>query len=185
MEIRDAELSDARLITDLENFAYRDLDPDLLMEGHTLQKEERVHFAMASNHERGVIAEDQGEICGVSMWGPIGTPVSTSNLHLLFIHPDYQRIGLGLRLLQIHWERSLESWPKLKLFTLNCNRGSYWALSFYAKHGYLIYAPGDEDRVPGMREYRDSPPAPGRPIHPPYWADHYLPANAVRRHLSK
>ncbi len=183
MEIRDAELADAQAIADVENLAYRDLDPELRIEGHLLQTGERLSTAMVRNNERGVVVQNQEGLTAVAMWRPCGDPVTTSHLHLLFIHPDYQRKGLGIRLLRIHWERSLATWPTLKLFTLNTMRESYWALSFYAKHGYSAHQPGDEDRVPGLREYFAMPSYSGRPARPAYHVLQYLPAASALRCL--
>ena len=185
IQIRNAQLADAEAIAEVENLAYRDLDPEHRMEGHAPQTAERVRTAMARNNERGVVVPHGDGLRAIAIWRPCGDPVATSHLHLLFIHPDFQRAGLGARLLRLHWEQSLAEWPTFQLFTLNTLRESYWSLSFYAKHGYHIYAQGDEGQVPGLSQYLAVPPSPGRPARAPYFALHYLPAEDARKRLTQ
>lgn len=183
-ELRDIQLADAEAIAEVENRAYRDLDPNLLIEGRLAQAGDRVAKGITLNSERGVVLPGPDGLLGVSLWRPCGDPVVTSHLHLLYIDPDTQRSGLGSRLLRVHWKKSLDTWPELSLFTLNCLKGSHWALSFYEKQGYSIAKPGDEDRVPGLSAYLDLPPSPGRPSRPPYFANLYQSAATVREKLS-
>ena len=186
MRIRPAQLTDAQAIADLENAAYDAFDPDLKMEGRTIQTGERLRATMVARDEVGVVAEDDTgpdrsqALLGVALWRPCGDPVSVSHLHLLFIHPDMNRQGLGSRLIRIHWEESRARWPALQVFTLNVLKDSYWAPPFYARHGYHIYQPGDEGAVPGLNDYLAAPPPAGLSAQPPYFLLHYLPITELQ-----
>ena len=185
LRIRPAQLTDAQAIADLENSAYDAFDPDLKMEGRTIQTGDRLRATMAARNEVGVVAEDDTgpdrsqDLIGVALWRPAGDPVSVSHLHLLFINPNLNRQGLGSRLIRIHWKESLARWPALQVFTLNVLKDSYWAPPFYAKHGYHIYQPGDERAVPALGDYFAAPPPAGLTAQPPYFLLHYLPASQL------
>lgn len=70
-----------------------------------------------------------------------------SELNQLYIHADYQRRGIGSRLLKIAKELSP---GKLQLFTFEVNKN---AQAFYEKHGFIIIGRGyeNEENLPDIR----------------------------------
>lgn len=64
----------------------------------------------------------------------------------LYIHPDYQRQGIGSRLLALAKDRSS---GKLSLYTFEINPG---AQRFYEKHGFRIIGRGsdNEEQLPDI-----------------------------------
>ncbi len=177
MKIRPIEPEDSAAVAALVNASYAGFDPEFRMVGRRVQTWERIRAAIVERGERGVVAEsDDGQLLGVSLWRPYGDPVAVSHLHLLFVHPDQNRKGLGGELISRHWEGSKAVWPQVGIFTLNVLKGSYWALPFYAKQGYRIYQEGDESSVPYLDAYLKGPHPPGRQFPEPYFIPHYLPA---------
>lgn len=181
MNIRPITPEDSDAVAALVNASYSGFDPEFRMVGRRVQTGERIHAAIVQRGERGVVAEtdDGGQLLGVSLWRPYGDPVAVSHLHLLFVHPDQNRKGLGGELISRHWEQSKADWPEVGIFTLNVLKGSYWALPFYAKQGYRIYQEGDEGSVPNLGAYFRGPHPPGRQPPEPYFILHYLPAQDV------
>ena len=181
MNIRPVEPADAQAIADLVNASYTGFDPEFRMVGRRHQTGDRIRSAIVDRGELGVVieAEDGDGLRGVALWRPYGEPVKVSHLHLLFILPDQNRQGLGTQLIRSHWEQSIADWPELQLFTLNVLEGSFWALPFYAKHGYRIYQTGDERAVPGLGSYMSGPQPPGRSPLGPHHILHHLLAEQV------
>ena len=72
--------------------------------------------------------------------------VAQNNLDRLYIHNDYQGIGIGSRLLKIAKELS---GGNLRLFTFEVNKG---ARKFYEKHGFEIIGRGfeNEENLPDI-----------------------------------
>jgi ribosomal protein S18 acetylase RimI-like enzyme len=73
--------------------------------------------------------------------------VAGNELNQLYIHTDYQGIGIGSRLLELAKELS---GGKLRLFTFEVNKG---AQAFYEKHGFKIIGRGfeNEENLPDIR----------------------------------
>ena len=183
MRIRPVVPGDAEAIAALVNASYSGFDPEFRMVGRRVQSGQRIHASIVERGERGVVAETDGgeNLTGVALWRPYGDPTAVSHLHLLFVHPEQNRKGLGAKLIEQHWQRSAADWPGTRIFTLNVLKGSYWALPFYAKHGYRIYEEGDESSVPDLDTYLKGPHPPGRKPPEPYFILHYLPAADVPR----
>lgn len=72
--------------------------------------------------------------------------VAENELNQLYIHNDYQGIGIGTRLLEIAKDLS---GGKLRLFTFEVNKG---AQTFYEKHGFKIIGRGfeNEEKLPDI-----------------------------------
>ena len=72
----------------------------------------------------------------------------------LYVHPEFQRIGIGSRLLTLAKERSL---GKLRLYTFEVN---ICAQQFYEKHEFKIIGRGNdnEEKLPDiLYEWRRQP----------------------------
>ena len=67
-------------------------------------------------------------------------------INQLYIHNDYQRLGIGSKLIQLAKEISV---GKLQLFTFEANSG---AQAFYEKHGFTIIGRGsdNEENLPDI-----------------------------------
>ncbi len=72
--------------------------------------------------------------------------IAETELKQLYIHTDYQGIGIGNRLLELAKELS---GGKLQLFTFEVNKG---AQAFYEKHGFKIIGRGfeNEENLPDI-----------------------------------
>ena len=86
------------------------------------------------------IEEEAGKVAGMMAVG--GT-----ELDQLYIHVDYQGLGLGLQMLNLAKELSP---GKLQLYTFEVNKQ---AQSFYEKHGFTIIGRGIESNS-GMADIR-------------------------------
>ena len=77
----------------------------------------------------------QGELRGFASYGP--TPVAGElKLHKLYVHPDFQRQGLGARLLE-----HVQSAALARGFTtlmLAVNKRNTRAVAAYRKHGFNV-----------------------------------------------
>lgn len=96
-----------------------------------LSKENQIYLAIDERTDRvvGIMAQNGSE------------------LNQLYIHVDYQRRGIGSRLLQ----RAKELSPgKLQLFTFAVNSG---AQAFYEKHGFAVIGRDheNEENLPDLR----------------------------------
>ena len=67
--------------------------------------------------------------------------IATGHDHInqLYVHVEFQRMGIGSRLLALAKEKSA---GKLRLYTFEVNRG---ARAFYEKHGFTVIARGNEN----------------------------------------
>lgn len=73
--------------------------------------------------------------------------IAGSEINQLYIHVDYQRMGIGSRFLKIAQDLAPR---KLQLFTFEVNKG---AQAFYEKHGFTIIGCGheNEENLPDLR----------------------------------
>ena len=97
----------------------------------TIVKENRMYLA---------IEEQTDKVVGMMA-------VGGSELDQLYIHVDYQGIGIGTKLLNLAKELSP---GKLQLYTFEVNKG---AQLFYEKHGFTIIDRGIESQS-GMADIR-------------------------------
>lgn len=67
-------------------------------------------------------------------------------LNQLYIHNDYQRVGIGSKLLELAKELSA---GKLQLYTFEINQG---ARAFYERHGFIAIGRGsdNEENLPDI-----------------------------------
>ena len=88
------------------------------------------------------LAVDQRNDLAVGLMAINGT-----ELNQLYVHLDYQRIGVGTRLLNLAKQRSK---GKIQLYTFEVNSG---AQGFYEKHGFVIIGRGyeNEENLPDIR----------------------------------
>ena len=88
-----------------------------------LVKDNAVYLALIQNNDKvvGLMATDNEFV------------------NQLYIHNDYQRIGIGSRLLAL---AKANSCGNLRLFTFEVNRG---AQAFYEKHGFRIIEHGSDN----------------------------------------
>ncbi|HSK72214.1 MAG TPA: GNAT family N-acetyltransferase [Pyrinomonadaceae bacterium] len=95
-----------------------------------LVKENKVFLAIVENADKAV---------GILV-------VAGNELNQLYIHNDYQGIGIGTRLLEIAKD---SSGGKLRLFTFEVNKG---AQTFYEKHGFKVIGRGfeNEENLPDI-----------------------------------
>lgn len=78
--------------------------------------------------------------------------VAGDELNQLYIHNDYQEIGIGARLLEIAKDLS---GGRLRLFTFEVNKN---AQTFYQKHGFKVIGRGyeNEENLPDiLYEWKD------------------------------
>ena len=96
-----------------------------------LTKENKVYLA---------IDKQSGTVVGI-------LAINESQLNQLYIHTDYQRTGIGSRLLNLSKELSP---GKLRLFTFEANKK---ARAFYEKHGFKIIGRGfeNEENLPDIK----------------------------------
>ncbi len=136
MIIREARLSDAVAMTDLQNAVIR-------IGGTTAHEVERTPQELAEAYLTGPnvmcahVAEDQGRLLGFQVvgiypdmpdrWGDIGT----------FVHPDVQRGGVGAALFAatVDWARA-HGVPTLLAVIRADNRVG---LGYYTKRGFVDY----------------------------------------------
>jgi ribosomal protein S18 acetylase RimI-like enzyme len=86
------------------------------------------------------IHEPTGTVAGIMA-------IDGAELNQLYVHVDYQRIGIGTRFLAL--AKSLSP-SKLKLYTFEINAD---AQAFYKKHGFMITGRGhqNEENLPDIR----------------------------------
>jgi ribosomal protein S18 acetylase RimI-like enzyme len=77
----------------------------------------------------------RGQLRGFASHGPTGVP-GELKLHKLYIHPDYQRQGLGASLLK-HVERAACD-RGFTTLVLAVNKKNTKAIAAYRKHGFAI-----------------------------------------------
>ena len=105
--------------------------------------EEQLNYLKTIEQENSVylgIDENTAEVVGMMALGG-------SELDQLYIHVDYQSIGIGTQLLNLAKELSP---GKLQLYTFEVNKG---AQLFYEKHGFTIIGRGIESES-GMADIR-------------------------------
>jgi acetoin utilization deacetylase AcuC-like enzyme/GNAT superfamily N-acetyltransferase len=101
-----------------------------------------------------VIAEHQGRMAGYTCYGPIAGSANSFDLYWIAVHPEYQRRGLGRRLLQ-ESERLIYAAGGRRIYIETSQRSDYASTRiFYETCGYILeanlkdfYAPGDSKAI--------------------------------------
>lgn len=127
--------------------------------------DEHHSFADRLRYLNGVLAEENSIVLAMREPGDTVAGFIASDgifVNQLYIHVDFQRQGIGSRLLDFARARSSGS---LRLYTFAANRG---ARALYAKHGFQIVGRGsdNEERLPHLLlEWHNRDSAVGRPAH--------------------
>ncbi|MDA8138924.1 MAG: GNAT family N-acetyltransferase [Desulfobacteraceae bacterium] len=97
-----------------------------------------------------VMAEHYGRLVGYSCYGPIAGSANSFDLYWIAVHPDYQRRGMGRRLIK-ETERLIHKAGGRRIYVDTSQRAQYTSTRlFYERCGYRLeamltdfYAPGD------------------------------------------
>ena len=79
-----------------------------------------------------------------------------SHLHSFLISADFQRFGLGTKMLNEYQNTSRTHIPDLGLFTLHTYESTEYNHKFYKNAGYSRYEMGDEKRFPLLNDWIDN-----------------------------
>lgn len=94
-----------------------------------------------------VFAERDGEVLGYACFGPIACTVHSFDLYWIAVHSDHQRMGLGLRLLELS-EQAIRRMGGKRVYIETSGRPQYVPTrKFYERCGYV------EDAV--MKDFYD------------------------------
>jgi D-alanine-D-alanine ligase len=98
---------------------------------------------------RFIIAEKQGLIAGFTCYGPIPCTEANYDLYWIAVHPDYQRQGLGKKLLR-ETEDLIKAAGGKRLYVETSQRPQYSGTrAFYESEGYCLEAVLDDFFKPG------------------------------------
>lgn len=103
------------------------------------------------------VAEADHHVAGYSAWRDESPGVAY--IEEMCVHPDWQRVGVGAKLMETIHEEARET--KIKFIVLRCYEKARWALSFYKKLGF---APIDEQAPPKVQHWKEEIVASGRPF---------------------
>lgn len=116
-------------------------------------------IAHLSRHHDVYVAEADHVVAGYAAWRDESPGVAY--IEELSVHPDFQRFGVGSKLLQRIEERALEAGLK-DLIAKKLDKAT-WATAFYAHHGFTELREGVSNRATGWLEERSG----GRPLTRP------------------
>lgn len=110
---------------------------------------ERLEKGQASGYEF-VLAEQERKLVGYTCFGPIPCTRGSYDLYWIAVHPDWQRQGIGARLLAYSEQRVAQAGGR-RLYIETSARPQYNPTrAFYERSGYRqeawladFYAPGD------------------------------------------
>ena len=103
---------------------------------------------ITDSRSRTWVAEKDKMVIGVAT-GMAFAP-KAYHLKLLFISDKYQRQGVASQLLEAFEQFGREQ--GYHLITTNFQRWAPWSQSFYLKHGYKAYVPGDEESFSDLQQ---------------------------------
>ena len=83
------------------------------------------------------VARAPEKLVGFASYGPVAGPREVK-LHKLYIHPEWQRRGLGSLLLK-HVEDAARE-ERYQMLSLSVNKANRPAIAAYEKNGYIIRA---------------------------------------------
>ena len=115
--------------------------------------EELVRERLSKGRESGyyfVLAEDNERLAAYTCYGPIACTASSYDLYWIAVHPEFQGMGLGKRLLKVT-ERLIREAGGTRVYAETSQRPQYASTrSFYESRGYHqesllseFYGPGD------------------------------------------
>ena len=115
--------------------------------------EELIRERLSKGDESGyhfVLAEDNGRLVAYTCYGPIACTASSYDLYWIAVHPEFQGMGLGKRLLKVT-ERLIREAGGTRVYAETSQRPQYASTrSFYESRGYHqesllseFYGPGD------------------------------------------
>jgi GNAT superfamily N-acetyltransferase len=116
---------------------------------------ERLEKGQASGYEF-VLAEQDRKLVGYTCFGPIPCTRGSYDLYWIAVHPDWQRQGIGVRLLAYSEQRVAQAGGR-RLYIETSARPQYDPTrAFYEHSGYRqealladFYAPGDSKVIYG------------------------------------
>ena len=116
---------------------------------------ERLEKGQASGYEF-VLAEQARKLVGYTCFGPIPCTRGSYDLYWIAVHPDWQRHGIGARLLA-HSEQRIAQAGGRRIYIETSARPQYNSThAFYQRGGYRqealladFYAPGDSKVIYG------------------------------------
>jgi D-alanine-D-alanine ligase len=99
---------------------------------------------------RFIFAEKDGRLAGYTCYGPIACTASSYDLYWIAVHPDFQGMGLGKKLLTAAEQKTRDA-GGTRMYAETSHRPQYASTrSFYEHSGYQVasiledfYAPGD------------------------------------------
>lgn len=108
----------------------------------------------ARSDYRFVFLESDGVRSGYACYGPIACTVSSHDLYWIVVHPDFQRFGLG-RKIMAEVEARVRTEGGTRIYADTSGRPQYQPTrSFYDRSGFQVaarltdfYAPGDDKVV--------------------------------------
>ncbi len=153
VSITTATPDDVAVIADIVRHAYDSLPPTQVPADMPIYHPDYHAEAMADPTTRWRLLVDREGPGGIAMWRMLG---DLAHLHLLFVSAERQGRGLGSLLLRHFHDSALEERPSLRLLTLHCLASSAGALRFYRRHGYSLYEPGLEGRIPDLYLWIDA-----------------------------
>lgn len=128
-----------------------------------------------TRHHNVYVAEADHEVAGYAAWRDEAPGVAY--VEEISVHPDYQRFGVGSRLMAAMLEDARSH--KLKHVALRCWTRAPWAMAFYKKLGF---APIDDAAPEKVLLWRDERVASGKPFTRPgevaMWASIHEPPAA-------
>jgi len=115
--------------------------------------EELVRERLAKGEPSGyyfVMSEHYGRLVGYTCYGPIAGSANSFDLYWIAVHPDFQRLGMGRRLVK-ETERLIHKAGGRRIYVETSQRAQYASTRiFYENCGYRLeatlkdfYAPGD------------------------------------------
>lgn len=144
---------DAEAIAEVVRSAYANLPDAQTPADMPIYHAEYHAEAMADTATRWRLLCNREGPVGVAMWRLLP---GLAHLHLLFVAGPHQGKGYGSLLLKHFQESACEEQPDTRLLTLHCLAGSIRTARFYRRHGFHLYEPGLEGRIPELYLWIDA-----------------------------
>ena len=136
-----ARIRDLVEVTGFFYAAEIDVAEELVLERLSKGGESGYHF---------VLAEDNGRLAAYTCYGPIACTASSYDLYWIAVHPDFQGLGLGKRILE-ETESLIREAAGTRIYAETSQRPQYAGTrAFYEGRGYHqasllpdFYGPGD------------------------------------------